>query len=199
MEKDIEMLEQITALFIQNGAKTVTMDDISKEFGKSKKTLYKQYKSKEDLLEEVLSYSVDKILRKMRDLDEKIDNAVERMFARDEEIEQISGTNESVMVRQLNKYYPQIFIKHMLYFLDSFSEIIVHNIERGREQKLYRENFDAEMYAQLFAQLVMSYHASPLVNRKKISKTKYSQEALYFYMNAITTDKGKEVMEKLTL
>ncbi|MAM19554.1 MAG: TetR/AcrR family transcriptional regulator [Christiangramia sp.] len=198
MEKDKEMLEQITALFIQNGAKTVTMDDISKEFGKSKKTLYKQYKSKEDLLEEVLSYSVDKILRKMRDLDEKIDNAVERMFARDEEIEQISGTNESVMVRQLNKYYPQIFIKHMLYFMDSFSEIIVHNIERGREQKLYRENFDAEMYAQLFAQLVMSYHASPLVNRKKISKTKYSQEALNFYMNAITTDKGKEVMHRLT-
>lgn len=134
----------------------------------------------------------------MRDLDEKIDNAVERMFARDEEIEQISGTNESVMVRQLNKYYPQIFIKHMLYFMDSFSEIIVHNIERGREQKLYRENFDAEMYAQLFAQLVMSYHASPLVNRKKISKTKYSQEALNFYMNAITTDKGKEVMHRLT-
>ena len=119
MEKDKEMLEQITALFIQNGAKTVTMDDISKEFGKSKKTLYKQYKSKEDLLEEVLSYSVDKILRKMRDLDEKIDNAVERMFARDEEIEQISGTNESVMVRQLNKYYPQIFIKQTLIQLGS--------------------------------------------------------------------------------
>ncbi|MAM17989.1 MAG: TetR family transcriptional regulator [Gramella sp.] len=197
MKRDVKMLEEISALFIKSGAKTVTMDDIAREFGISKKTLYQKYKNKEVLLEEVLMHSIEKLLLKMKGLDNKIDNAVERMFARDQEIENMSETNDSIMIRQLTKYYPQIFNKHMLYFTESFSEILIDNIKRGRKQKLYRENFDEVMYAKLFAQLVMTYHTSPVLDRKEITRDNYHQQSLDFYMNAITTDKGKAIMENL--
>ncbi len=142
-------------------------------------------------------HSIEKLLLKMKGLDNKIDNAVERMFARDQEIENMSETNDSIMIRQLTKYYPQIFNKHMLYFTESFSEILIDNIKRGRKQKLYRENFDEVMYAKLFAQLVMTYHTSPVLDRKEITRDNYHQQSLDFYMNAITTDKGKAIMENL--
>lgn len=196
MEKDI-FLKKVSELFLQNGAKSLTMDDIAKELRVSKKTLYKVYESKENLLEEILEFNIEKVLFKMQHLDENVDNAVERMFKRDEDIEKASRTNDSIMLRQLVKYYPQIFKKHMLFFSEKFSELLIHNIERGRTQGLYREDFDAQLYSKLFFQMTMSYDNSPFLDTSQLCRSEYQQELLLFYMNAITTEEGRRYMKDL--
>lgn len=196
MEKDI-FLKKVSELFLQNGAKSLTMDDIANELKVSKKTLYKEYESKETLLEEILEFNIEKVLFKMQHLDENVDNAVERMFKRDEDIEKASRTNDSIMLRQLVKYYPQIFKKHMLFFSEKFSELLIHNIERGRTQGLYREDFDAQLYSKLFFQMTMSYDNSPFLDTSQLCRSEYQQELLLFYMNAITTEEGKRYMKDL--
>ena len=198
MTNDQTFIAKVTELFLENGAKTLTMDDIAKEFGMSKKTLYKDYKNKEVLLEEVLSYSLNGVLEKIKNLDEKVENAIDRMFLRDEEIEKASTTNNSIMLRQLIKYYPQIFNRHMKDFSEKFSAIMVHNIERGRKQGYYREDFDALFYARLFFQLVMSFN-SPFLDTGGLSRSDYHYESLKFYMSAITTEKGKEYMKAINV
>lgn len=85
----------------------------------------------------------------------------------------------------------------MLYFSEKLSEILVHNIERGRKQGLYRKDFDAHFYAKLYFQMTMTYDNSPYLDTDEISRSSYQQEALMFYMNAITTEKGKKVMGEL--
>ncbi|NJY61415.1 TetR/AcrR family transcriptional regulator [Salinimicrobium sp. CDJ15-81-2] len=173
------------------------MDDIANELKVSKKTLYKEHESKETLLEEILEFNIEKVLFKMRHLDENIDNAIERMFERDEDIEKASRTNDSIMLRQLVKYYPQIFKKHMLYFSEKLSELLIHNIERGRTQGLYRKDFDAQQYSKLFFQMTMSYDNSPFLDTSQLCRSEYQHELLLFYMNAITTEEGKRYMKKL--
>ena len=197
MEEKTNFLSKATQLFIENGAKSVTMDEIAKEFGISKKTLYQKYKNKEELLEEVLKYKLQEVIERLKYLDENIDNAVARMFCRDEEIDKVSHSNNNILIRQLLKYYPAIFHKHMLNFSTKFSEVLVHNIEKGRKQGLYREDFDPELYAKLFFQLVMSYESSPYFDVELIERENFMQETMFFYLNAITNEKGKEVLNNL--
>lgn len=197
MEEKTNFLSKATQLFIENGAKSVTMDEIAKEFGISKKTLYQKYKNKEELLEEVLKYKLQEVIKRLKYLDENIDNAVARMFCRDEEIDKVSHSNNNILIRQLLKYYPAIFHKHMLNFSTKFSEVLVHNIEKGRKQGLYREDFDPELYAKLFFQLVMSYDSSPYFDVELIERENFMQETMFFYLNAITNEKGKEVLKNL--
>ena len=197
MEEKTIFLSKATQLFIENGAKSVTMDEIAKEFGISKKTLYQKYKNKEELLEEVLKYKLQEVIERLKYLDENIDNAVARMFCRDEEIDKVSHSNNNILIRQLLKYYPAIFHKHMLNFSAKFSEVLVHNIEKGRKQGLYREDFDPELYAKLFFQLVMSYDSSPYFDVELIERENFMQETMFFYLNAITNEKGKEVLKNL--
>ncbi|HPW89347.1 MAG TPA: TetR/AcrR family transcriptional regulator [Kaistella chaponensis] len=197
MEEKTNFLSKATQLFIENGAKSVTMDEIAKEFGISKKTLYQKYKNKEELLEEVLKYKLQEVIERLKYLDENIDNAVARMFCRDEEIDKVSHSNNNILIRQLLKYYPAIFHKHMLNFSTKFSEVLVHNIEKGRKQGLYREDFDPELYAKLFFQLVMSYESSPYFDVELIERENFMQETMFFYLNAITNEKGKEVLKNL--
>lgn len=173
------------------------MDDVAKALRISKKTLYQKYQNKDILLEETMAYGIEKVLQKMANLDEEVDNAVERMFSRDAEIEKMSQTNNSIHLKQLMKYYPEIFTRHMVYFSEKLSEILVHNIERGRKQGLYREDFDEHLYAKLFFHLTMSFDSSPYFQTGNLSRKEYQHKTLTFYMNSITTEKGKAVMKNL--
>lgn len=162
-----------------------------------KKTLYQKYKNKEELLEEVLTYTLEEVIDRLQYLDDSIENAIERMFCRDEEIDKVSHANNNILIRQLLKYYPAIFHKHMLNFSSKFSEVLVHNIEKGRQQGLYREDVNAEIYAKIFFQLVMSYDSYPYFDTEVIEREYFIQEALMLYLNAITNEKGKEVLQRL--
>lgn len=193
---DKEFLHKVSDLFIENGAKTLTMDEIAREFGISKKTLYQKYANKESLLEDVLKYKLDIVIEKLKVLDVNVENAIERMFCRDEQIDSAVESNNSLLIKQLIKYYPTIFNRHILDFSEKFSDVLVHNIERGREQGFYREDFDAKMYSKIFFQLVMSYHSAPFFDTSLIGFPIYKEEVMSFYMNAITNEKGKTELKK---
>ncbi|MCG7280682.1 TetR/AcrR family transcriptional regulator [Chryseobacterium taklimakanense] len=199
MEDNTQFLEKATELFIENGSKTLTMDDIAREFGISKKTLYQKYKNKEALIEEVLDFKLKEIIEKMRKLDTEVENALERMFCRDEQMKRAVSSNKSMMIRQLVKYYPAIYHKHMANFSEKFTEVLVKNIEKGRKQGVYREDFNAEINAKLFIQMMMSYDSSPIFEVNKINRHDFNIEVMMLYMNAITTEKGKEVLKKYNL
>lgn len=199
MEDQKQFLRKATELFIENGSKTLTMDDMAREFGISKKTLYQKYKNKEALIEEVLDFKLKEIIEKMRKLDTEVENAVERMFCRDEQMERAVSSNKSMMIRQLVKYYPAIYHKHMANFSEKFTEVLVKNIEKGRKQGVYREDFNAEINAKLFIQMMMSYDSSPIFEVNKINRHDFNIEVMMLYMNAITTEKGKEVLKKYNL
>ena len=152
MDENTAFLEKASQLFIENGAKSLTMDDIAKEFGMSKKTLYQKYANKEALLSDVLHYKLEEVIEKLNELDAIVENAIERMFCRDQQIEKAMQTNKSLLIRQLLKYYPTIFNKHMMDFSERFTEVMVHNIKRGREQGYYRDDFDANIYGKKYFQ-----------------------------------------------
>lgn len=197
MDEKTIFLSKAADLFIENGAKTVTMDEIAKAFGISKKTLYQKYKNKEELLEEVLKHKLEDVIERLQYLDDNIENAIERMICRDEEIDKVSHSNNNILIRQLLKYYPGIFQKHMMNFSEKFAEVFVQNIQKGRKQGLYREDFNAEIYAKIFFQLVMSYDSAPFFDTAVIEREYFMQESLMLYLNAVTNEKGKEVLKNL--
>lgn len=197
MDEKQNFLSKASSLFIENGPKAVTMDDVATAFGISKKTLYQKYRNKEELIEEIMQYNLDLVISKLNELDDSIENAMERMLCRDVEIEKISHSNKTLLIRQLMKYYPGIFNKHMLSFSERFSAVLVRNIEKGRKQGCYRDDFDAEIYAKIFFQLVMSYDSSPYIDTAEVDRLHYKEELMMMYMHAIATEKGKETIKKI--
>ena len=54
VQQDIAWLERVESLFLRFGIKSQTMDDVARELGISKKTLYQMIDNKDDLVEKVL-------------------------------------------------------------------------------------------------------------------------------------------------
>ena len=197
MKQNQDFLLRVSQLFVDNGPKAVTMDDVAAAVGISKKTLYQHFRNKEELLEGVLQFNLDRVISKLKHLDGTVENAIERMYCRDEDLEKISHSNNTILIRQLVKYYPAIFNKHMLNFSEKFSDVVVHNISIGRKQGFYREDFDALIYSKIFFQMIMSYDSSPYIDTEKIDREQYKNELMLMYMHAITTEKGRETLNKL--
>lgn len=197
MEFKTEFLTRVAELFLEFGAKTLTMDEVAREFGISKKTLYQRYRNKEALLEDVLHLKLQEIIDKMQQLDLEIDNAIDRMLCRDEVIYKAVDSNNTVLIKQLLRYYPSIFSTHMQNFSEKFSDVLIHNIQRGRKQGFYRDDFDERIYSKFFVQLIMSYDSSTFVDVSEIERLEYQNGVMEFYLQAITTEKGKQYLKSI--
>lgn len=197
MEFKTEFLTRVAELFLEFGAKTLTMDEVAREFGISKKTLYQRYRNKEALLEDVLHLKLQEIIDKMQQLNLEIDNAIDRMLCRDGVIDKAVDSNNTVLIKQLLRYYPSIFSTHMQNFSEKFSDVLIHNIQRGRKQGFYRDDFDERIYSKFFFQLIMSYDSSTFVDVSEIERLEYQNGVMEFYLQAITTEKGKQYLKSI--
>lgn len=197
MEFKTEFLTRVAELFLEFGAKTLTMDEVAREFGISKKTLYQRYRNKEALLEDVLHLKLQEIIDKMQQLDLEIDNAIDRMLCRNEVINKAVDSTNTVLIKQLLRYYPSIFSTHMQNFSEKFSDVLIHNIQRGRKQGFYRDDFDERIYSKFFFQLIMSYDSSTFVDVSEIERLEYQNGVMEFYLQAITTEKGKQYLKSI--
>lgn len=147
-EKAIEIVQRATVIFTRFGIKSVTMDDIAHELGISKKTLYKYFKDKNDLIVKGVQMKID--------ADEKQcvacveGNAIDELFTISEfVIQNLANINPSVIF-ELKKYHPEAFEilnKHKWEFV---LKTIRKNISRGIEEGIYRDNMNPEIIARLY-------------------------------------------------
>jgi AcrR family transcriptional regulator len=131
------------------------MDDIARELGISKKTLYQNVANKEELISRVLEQDTCEdlaILSRNRNeaadaIDEFLRNS--RYFIR--QMRQISPT----AMHDLQKYYPELFREQIKAHHHEFKRHIADNLERGMEEGLYRADLDAEVISTCYIAIML--------------------------------------------
>ena len=58
-DKMAQILNATRTLFLKYGIRSISMDDIAKELGMSKKTLYQYVENKNDLVEKLLNHLIN--------------------------------------------------------------------------------------------------------------------------------------------
>ena len=81
MSKVQEITHQVPELFRDFGIKSLTMDDISSSLGISKKTLYKYVSDKNDLVNKVISSSIEQKETYLVDLIEKNNHPIDELVS----------------------------------------------------------------------------------------------------------------------
>jgi AcrR family transcriptional regulator len=61
-----ELIETARSLFAQNGKNKITMNDIAAASGKSRRSLYMHFSSKEEVYHAVISYELNRVLAKIQ-------------------------------------------------------------------------------------------------------------------------------------
>jgi len=149
METKDRILTRASALFLRNGIKSVSMDDIAADLGMSKKTLYKTFASKDEIVLAVMTTHLGQAQGECTRVAGTAANAVEEMLSisawADKEF---SNVHPSIFY-DLKKYHPEawvLFAKHKSAFILGQ---ISNNLRRGIAEGLFRADLDVEVLARL--------------------------------------------------
>ncbi|SFS47016.1 TetR/AcrR family transcriptional regulator [Lutibacter maritimus] len=191
-----KILQKSGEFFLKFGFKSVTMDDIANELGISKKTIYKYFGNKEELVDESISHLHGVILKSVSCICDKGYNAIEENFEIKNTFKDLFKNTDDSPMYQLQKYYPKTYNKLMTDEFHMFKNCILKNIEKGINEGLYRDNINIELITKFYFSLVMSVHDTNLHKYNKNTINTLELKALEYHTRAIATEKGIKILEK---
>lgn len=168
------ILQTASMEFYQFGIRSVSIDDICKKLGMSKKTFYTYYPTKDDLVAAVLDQSVadiDKATNVLLDLQNL--RASLNKFANFQAKDKNDVRKVPQLFRDLQKYYPSLFKDYQKRVFICHYEKIKRALELAKEEGLVLPDIDPHLTSVLFAKI----HADTIRNMEIIKENKISISA----------------------
>lgn len=190
MNRIQELKERVMDMFLRYGIKSVSMDDISRELGMSKKTLYQLVSDKNQLVRTVLSNIFEKEVEFCNFTQTNSNNAIEELLLVEEHVTEIFMKVSPTTMYDLAKYYKEVWklleSKREKLIQDFFEE----NIKRGKKEGLYRSDIREVHIGEIYLSVV-----TMITDRQKNTRTDVPDVGLYrtyidYHIRAIVTPAG---------
>jgi len=184
-----KIFEKARQLFNRIGVRNTTMDDLAKELGISKKTLYKEIDNKADLVKFCVQHDLDEIENKIKNISASCENAIEELLQIGETINEDIKLYHPGLLRDLTKFYPECSEMIQNHKNTFAQKNISTNLKKGIEQGLYRSDINIELAT------IFQLHLCLLpfeIENKNYNTVELYQEILKYNLYAIATPKGIE-------
>lgn len=191
-EKVKHFLQEISKIFLQQGTRSTSMDDIARNLGISKKTLYQYFKDKNDLVLQVVSFQMEHTNYYFKDLMKKEGNAIDILLEVGQFLVNTFGRMHSSISYDLKKYYPEaskLMEEHrQSHVLDNIEK----NLLRGIDEGIYRQDINTKIIAYFY--LLRIDHLFSYDVKEDILQD-YPMESLLkelfiYHIRGIANDKG---------
>ncbi len=189
-QKKIEILERSSTVFMKYGLKSVTMDDLCREIGVSKKTIYKYFEDKTDLVNSILRSKLELDKTKCDTCATDSENAIAELINTSRFVlEQFSRINPTVFY-DLQRHYPSAW--KMMH--DHKWEFVLNNIRkniiRGKKEKLYRDNIDPDIISRYYVSSMDNLMDGSVYPSPEFKTDQVLTEILRFHIRGLASDKG---------
>ena len=184
----------------QVGIKSISVDDICRQLGMSKKTFYVYFETKEALISALLrehEANIEASVNKQAEGKSILDLMLGFMgFA--SSIKDVR--KDPPLLHDLQKYYPQLFREHLEHVREISVRLLEHYLQQGLEEGFFRADLDVEKTAALFAFMHQEMlNVLPRVAEEKkaiaMERVAYGVDIL---MRGIISDEGKrQVLERV--
>ncbi|MCC6722492.1 MAG: TetR/AcrR family transcriptional regulator [Bacteroidia bacterium] len=185
-----KIIEGCEKLFRRYGIKSLSMDDIARELGMSKKTIYQYVADKNDLVLKTFSHTLDCNKHKCTILEIESKNPIEEIILITREVSQhLQGINSSVFY-DLKKYHPESWDMFNNFSNGFIYEKIKSNLIKGIERGYYRKDLNPDIISKVYISMV-----GVVTDYEKFSSLDYDFSHVYneivrYHFHGICTPKG---------
>lgn len=196
MDALTKILSAAVELFRQYGFRTITMDDVARRAGVSKKTLYQHFANKNQVVNESVSWYKCRITDMCGEAMADCSNAIEAMVRMMSLLDQIHRQVNPTAMYELERYYPEGFMRFKESLLKDDVASLRANLERGVGEGLYRPEIDVEFLARYRMELsLIVFHPNLLLtDRHDLYRVDYEISEHFLY--GIMTPKGEKLYHK---
>lgn len=196
MEISERILLSAEELFFRYGVKSVTMDEIARELGISKKTIYQHFPDKDELVFQVVEKRMVKNRTDMICSVGAGKNTVERVVLMNEVMRKMLSVVNPGILFEIKKYYPrawQVFQKHMQehVLIDT-----VADLRQGIADGLFRSEINVDVMARLRLKEIEFGFDNQWFPPNEYSLAQVQYEFMDHFLRGILTDEGLTVYLK---
>jgi len=187
-----EILKKTFDLVMKYGIKSVSMDDISKGIGISKKTIYQYFENKRALISEMID---DHIQKDENDIDEiiaKSQNAINEIIDIARHVLSFLKGMSPTMMHDTQKYYPRQWEKVETTHFSFIRNIIKSNIERGQKEGLYNEDVNSEIISRLYVKQILAIADESTFPANEYNKGELYKTFITYHIRGIMSQKGRK-------
>jgi AcrR family transcriptional regulator len=149
LELKERILQEADQLFHAYGIRSVSMDDIARKAGVSKKTIYQYYKDKDDLVSVMVHEMLSQDIRHFQHISEKAQDAIEEVILGAEQIKKMIRMVNPVVVFDLQKYHPKAWSIYKNFKEQYFLGALIRLMQRGIEEGYFRKDINVEVLAKM--------------------------------------------------
>lgn len=183
-------------LFFKAGIKSVTMDDIARHLGISKKTIYQFFTDKNELVIALVRKRMQDDECQMKDIMEQSSDVIERMLNMMKCSEDIFSRINPILIHDLQKYHPEAWAV----FQQFKSGVVIRTLEQllseGVTQGYIRTDIDVKVMARMrMHQVELGFNTSvfPLA---EFSPWQVQYQFLEHFNYGICTLEGYKLLEQ---
>lgn len=191
-----ELFEKVTHLFMQFGIKSMTMDEIARQMGISKKTLYQFVDNKKDLVKKSIGHHINCEECSMSEILGSCENAIDEIMLLTTQVSiEMKNMHPSVMF-DMKKYHPEAFKILLHHKEDYMQKVILKNLETGVEQGYYRTNINPQVIAEFYLSMVSSIMNAENYLTKEYKFSEIHSEMMRYHIRGIASSKGREYLKQ---
>lgn len=192
------IVEVAKQMFFARGIRAVRMDDIARECGISKRTLYEIFSDREELIEESLCSHASERAHNSFAVLEGADNVLHAFWLVFSSNVELCGSNTAIIFDEIRRYYPKV-MERLLPILHE--EVVSHTREKlakGVSDGLIMPSLDLDF----FARALTNYVYGLGVIEENTSTTgiviteRTVPSAVLIFLRGISTEKGRRYIDE---
>lgn len=191
-----ELIAKASQVFMRLGIKSITMDDMARQLGVSKKTIYKFVKDKNELVERALAVQGHDEHCQIEEICEKGYNAIDEIFEISKFVTEMLSTTHPSVHFDLEKYYPESWATAMQRRQEYVFQCVHGNLVKGSKDGLYRPNLNPEIIARIYIAKLDVLFDGEVFPAQKFNFAEVYLEFFRYHIRGIASEEGLNYLKE---
>jgi AcrR family transcriptional regulator len=183
-------------LFLKAGIKSVTMDDIAKHLGMSKKTIYQFFKDKNELVIALVKRKLKADEEQMVEFMSKSANVIEEMINMTKCSEDVFSRINPIVIHDMQKYHPDAWKEFQRFKANVLVSTLEELLTKGIKQGYIRPEIDVKIVARMRVNTVELGFNTSIFPVAEFNTWKIQVQFLDHFNYGICTLKGYKLLNK---
>jgi AcrR family transcriptional regulator len=191
-----DILEKILSMFTRYGIRSITMDDIARELGISKKTLYHDFEDKNDLIKRVIDYDIIVNRKFLEEVHRANFNAIEELFFVNKRMHRDRDSYSPTFYYDLKKYYPETYMRWIDEKRQNMFDLIVGNLKKGKQEGVFREDIHEQSIGKLYMARMEMLNNHEISDVLQTITPEFIQEIFIYHLHGICNETGLKTLDE---
>lgn len=185
-----KILAEAEKQFWKFGVKSVTMDDIARQLGISKKTIYQHFVDKDDIVLQVMKSHLERDQHEMVCMATEAINPIQELLNMSEMMRQKNHeVNPSTLI-DIQRHYPKAWAVFSDFKEKYIITSLTQNVQTGIAQGLYRTDLDVDVMARLRIESLQLGFDDRVFPNARTQMLTIQKQLLHHFIRGLLTEKG---------